>query len=148
MKIININCLTSNPTSHTLASISIIRNNHKFDIYFLIINFYCSYFLRCHFIYGTFFPLFFVNIRIFPLTRCRLKSSEKWARYWTWGGNHFPAVKNLVNIISQKHNHFDFITNSLMAKLWYDVQHVWWCFDALIKRKTLFEKRPFTLMTF
>lgn len=32
------------PLSRAYVSISITRNNHKFDIYFLIINFYCSYF--------------------------------------------------------------------------------------------------------
>lgn len=46
-RIISINCLRSNPTvfpstPDIVASISITWNNHKFDIYFLIINFYCS----------------------------------------------------------------------------------------------------------
>lgn len=82
-------------TSHPLLffgmiSISITRNNHKFDIYFLIINFYCSYFSPhslahnsrwvvmftvCHFIYEMELIVFILQwIFLFSLSFSEMKN--------------------------------------------------------------------------
>lgn len=85
-----------------MISISITRNNHKFDIYFLIINFYCSYFSPhpsahnsrwvvmftvCHFIYEMELIVFILQwIFLFSL--------------------FFSEMKNDLNISLLRHHQF------------------------------------------
>lgn len=123
MKIININCLTSNPPSTLIqlivvASISITKNNHKFDIYFLIINFYCSYFL-CAVLFMEVFMNFWIFLEwkmswmfTFNIENEGYGEEIKWFFHLR---RFLSAVKIHVNTIFQKHNYLNFISENLLC---------------------------------